>query len=61
MRQRLRVLLLTLTVLLVPAANAIDMHCFPGVWKYSTRQGWYCEVSVEPDCVLCFAVIVVEG
>jgi hypothetical protein len=62
MRKGLRLLLLALTVLLVPAANAIDIQCFPGTFVYQPRAGWMC--MFDPggtQCLVCYAVIVVEG
>lgn len=62
MRKSLRLLLLALTVLVVPAANAIDMNCFPGTFGYYVNVGWRCEF--QPDgtqCLVCYAAITVEG
>ena len=63
MRKNLRMLLLALTVLAVPAANALDMACVPGNYYYfQTWGGWKC--YYEPSgtgCVLCSAEIVVLG
>lgn len=62
MRKNLRLLLLALTVLIVPAANAIDMQCFPGSFTYTPRQGWVCAYDpAGTQCLVCYAVIVVEG
>jgi hypothetical protein len=62
MRKSLRMLLLALTVLAVPAANAIDLQCFPGQIVYRPRYGWGCEFQTYgSQCLVCYAVIVVEG
>lgn len=63
MRKNLRMLLLALTVLVVPAANAIDMNCFPGEFKYDVRiRAWNCVFAVDdPHCLVCYAVVTVEG
>jgi hypothetical protein len=55
-------LLLALTVLFVPAVNALDIHCFPGTYVYNQRIGWRCEFDPGgTQCLVCYAVIVVEG
>jgi hypothetical protein len=62
MRKPLRMLLLALTVLFVPAVNALDMQCFPGTYVYNQRIGWRCEFDPGgTQCLVCYAVIVVEG
>jgi hypothetical protein len=63
MRKKLRMLLLALTIVVVPAANAIDyMNCAPGTFKYYPQRGWWCEY--DPDgthCIVCYAMITVTG
>lgn len=62
MRQKLRVLLLFLTLFVVPALNALDMSCVPGIWVYYTRIGWKCTfVNDGSGCMLCSAEITVLG
>jgi hypothetical protein len=62
MRKSLRFLLLALAVLIVPAANAIDIQCFPGSFGWSPRYGYRCEFDPGgTQCLVCYAVIVVEG
>lgn len=62
MRKHLRLLLLTLTLLVVPAANAIDMNCFPGSFSYYVNVGWQCQFDPGgTQCLVCYAAITVEG
>jgi len=62
MRKNLRSLLLALSILAVPAANAIDTQCFPGEFFYHPRYGYRCEFNPSgTQCLVCYAVIVVEG
>ena len=62
MRTKLRMLVLALTVLLVPAADAIYMHCFPASFSYYTNIGWRCEFDPGgTQCQVCYAVMVVLG
>jgi len=62
MRKSLRMLLLALVLVVVPGANALQMDCVPGNFYFFPRWGWQC--YFEPTgthCMLCSAVIVVEG
>ena len=62
MRKKLRMLVLAFILLLVPAANAIDMHCFPASFSYYTNVGWRCEFDPGgTQCQVCYAVMVVQG
>lgn len=63
MRKTLRFLFLSVALLSMPAANAIDMRCFPGSFAYDPSiGGWRCEFSPGgTHCLVCYDVIVVEG
>ena len=62
MRKYWRMLFVLLTLLIVPAGNALDMSCFPGKYNYYVNVGWRCEFNPEPvDCIVCYAVVTVPG
>jgi hypothetical protein len=61
-RKKLRMSLLFLVLFVVPAVNALDMSCVPGVWIYYPRWGWHCTfVNDGNGCMLCSAEITVLG
>ena len=63
MRKKLRLLLLASTLFAVPAANAIDMNCISGnYYFFSSTRSWRCYyVNDGSQCLLCSAMITVEG
>ena len=65
MRRKLQMLLVALTLVFVPTADALnpeEPHCFPGSWRQDERKNWYCHVQpINQNCLTCFAIIVVEG
>lgn len=64
MRKYRRMLLLALLTLLfvVPNGNALDMSCFPGRYVHYVNNTWGCELNdTASDCILCYAVITVQG
>ena len=64
MRKRLRLLLLVLALLVVPAANALEeIHCLPGEFRYvSVLREYRCTFTEQgTHCLLCGYAITVEG
>lgn len=62
MRKTLRFLFLSVALLSMPAANAIDMRCFPGEFKFVPGYGYQCQFETAgTHCLVCYDVITVEG
>ena len=63
MRKTLRFLLLAVALFAMSSANALDMQCFPAEFVYvPSINGWRCEfTTVGNQCLVCYAVIVVQG
>jgi hypothetical protein len=62
MRKAVRFAVLVVAVLMMPAANAVDLNCVPGDYIYYPRWGWKCTfMPMGTQCVICSAEITVEG
>jgi hypothetical protein len=61
-RKTLRTLVAVVVLLVVPGANAIQMDCVPGFYRYYSGLGWRCMFWVEAThCMICSAEITVQG
>jgi hypothetical protein len=63
MRKSLRMMLLAVVLLVVPAANALEeIVCIPGNFIYYPSLGYYCTYRESgTHCLLCGYTITVMG
>lgn len=62
MRKALRFLLLAVAMFAMPATNALDMHCYPGEFKFVQGYGYQCQFEpTSTHCLVCYGAITVQG